>query len=164
MGCAAPREIPDPARISQPACTEASQSGLPSLPCSHRSDNSFLHMLFICYTFFPKWCNYSFRRRLPFYVIFILCIKMIIIMISIITILIMLIIIMFIILVFIIMIKINLFINYQHHVGLYRYRMVSCFPCSPGAQTEQRRCKIINCGIDALVFLILSRIFYRYGC
>ena len=72
MGRAAPREIPGPARISQPSCTEPSRSGLPSLPCSHHSDTSFLHMLFIHYTFFPKWRNYSFRRKLPFYVIFIL--------------------------------------------------------------------------------------------
>ena len=74
MDRAAPREIPGPARIFQPACTEPSRSGLPSLPCSHHhSDTSFLHTLFIHYTFFPKWRNYSFRRRLPFYVIFILC-------------------------------------------------------------------------------------------
>ena len=71
MDRAAPREIPGPTRISQPACTP-SRSGLPSLPCSHRSDTSFLHTLFVHYTFFPKWRNFSFRRRLPFYVIFIL--------------------------------------------------------------------------------------------
>ena len=67
--------LPVPARISLPACTELSRPGLPSLPCSHRSVTSFLHTLFIHYTFFPKLRNYSFRRRLPFYVIFILCLS-----------------------------------------------------------------------------------------
>ena len=46
---------------------------LPGLPCSRRPDTSFLHTLFIHYTFFRKLRNYSFGRRLPFYVIFILC-------------------------------------------------------------------------------------------
>ena len=39
FGRAASREIPGPAQISQPACTEPSRSGLLCLPCSHRSDS-----------------------------------------------------------------------------------------------------------------------------
>ena len=75
----APREIPGPVRISKSVCTKLAWPGLPSLLCSHRSDSSdtsFLHTLFIHYTFFPKWRNYSFRRRLPFYVIFILWLRL----------------------------------------------------------------------------------------